>query len=215
MVTSPARLAARLAVSLAATALIAVSACSVPVSADLSPADQSVAATPSSAASSSRSSSTPTPTRATAPSAASSPTSCTSNYHAGATSLDLIMQNNTGQTLTLDPTRTGRGDDGAHWAAQPPASLAPGECAVINAYSHDPFVLWLTATYLLPDGTFIPFACTIDGGSCNSSAFLTMNNTSYENGTFSGTTSDSWQISTAAQSGKVFLHFTLVAEPQS
>lgn len=196
----------RLAVCLAAAALFATVSCSVPESADISAANPSIPAA-----------TTPPAVKqlSTDPSSAAA-VSCTSNYSAGAYSLDIIMQNNTGQNLVLDPTRTGRGD--GHWAAQPPTSLAPGACAVINAYSDDPLdLLWVTATYLLPDGTFIPFACQSQDDPvtphCNANALLTMNETTY--GPFSGTVTDAWYISTAASSGNVHTHWTLIAEPQT
>lgn len=218
MTTSP----SRLVVYLAATALFAMSACSVPGAADLDAgdldaADQPAPAAPKSSASpfSSSASATPKSTRTAVPSSGAS-VSCTSNYSAGAFSLDMIMQNNTSQTLVLDPTRTGRGN--GHWAAQPPSDLAPGACAVINAYSDDPLgLLWVTATYLLPDGTFIPFACEADSDTiepqCNTTALLTMTETTYD-GTFSGTVSDAWQVDPATSSGVVHSHWTLIAEPQ-
>ena len=59
---------------------------------------------------------------------------CTSNYHAGVQSVDMTIQNNTAQVLTLDSGHTGRADIG-HWGAQPPTTLAPGACAELTGYS--------------------------------------------------------------------------------
>lgn len=199
----PARLAA---VCLATVTLCAVSSCAGPESAeDLTPSDGIAPVMTKSSG--------PDRGRSVGPSATAG-TSCTSNYEKGAYSLDIILQNNTGETLTLDPTRTGRGN--GHWAAQPPSTLAPGACAVINAYSDDPIdQLWVTATYLLPDGTFIPFACEsldiTNDPPCNESALLTMTETTYQ-GEFDGTVSDAWQIETVASLGKVHKHFSLAAE---
>lgn len=157
----------------------------------------------------------------TSPPAISSPGSasgstCASAYHRGAFSLDIVMQNNTGQTLTLDPSLTGRGD--GHWASRPPTTLENGSCAVINAYSNDTMGgLWLTATYQLPEGTYIPFACAaqnLDGGAadCNLSAFTTMKGMDPDQ-MIEGNTSAAWQITVASSSGTNQTHWTLVAAP--
>jgi hypothetical protein len=171
---------------------VAMSACSAPVSQDFSSTGRSPAAIGS--------------------------TACSLKYDEGAYSLDIMMQNDTGQTLTLNPDWTGRGD--GHWAARPPTTLDPGACAVINAYSDDPTGgLWLTATYQLPDGTFIPFACAsknLDGGGaeCNNSAYTTMKGMDPDSIT-GGTPSTSWHLSTAASTGFVHTHLTVVAAPLS
>ena len=77
----------------------------------------------------------------------------------------MTIQNNTGQVLTLDSGHTGRADIG-HWGAQPPTTLASGACAELTGYSDSPIGdFYLTATYRLPDGTYIPFS--VDSGSDN------------------------------------------------
>lgn len=168
-----------------------------------------------------------TPTQAdlsgTVPSAALSSvgtTSCTSNYHAGSDSLDIIMQNNTGQTLTLASDWTTIAKPG-HWAQQAPSSIPPGGCAVVNGYTDDPLGdFWLTATYQLPDGTYFPFSCAQqtsnnDTSFCIPDVYTVMTTDSPNYMPTNNTQSYSWLIFQSASSGDEHQHFTLVAEPWS
>jgi hypothetical protein len=79
--------------------------------------------------------------------------------------------------------------------------------------------LWLTATYQLPDSTFIPFACAaenLDGGdaTCFTGAYTAMKGMEPDQLVL-GTLSDSWQLNIAASSGTDHTHWTLVAETES
>lgn len=75
----------------------------------------------------------------------------------------MTIQNDTGQVLTLDSANTGRADIG-HWGAQPLSTLQPGHCEELTGYSDSPLGdFYLTATYRLPDGTYLPFS--VDSGS--------------------------------------------------
>lgn len=154
---------------------------------------------------------------ATTTAAAAAAGSCTSDYEAGSWSIDLILQNQTGQLLTLDPTYTNRSGTG-HWAMQPPATIAPGGCAVINGYSDNPLGnFWITGTYTLPDGTYAPLSCGNQaafgsGPSCNEYALTTMTSaidpTSLSNAPLSSV-SQKWAVQISSSTGTFHLHWTL------
>jgi hypothetical protein len=140
---------------------------------------------------------------------------CTSNYHAGVQSVDLTIQNNTGQVLTLDSGHTGRADIG-HWGTQPQTTLQPGECEEITGYSDDPLGdFYLTATYRLPDGTYIPFSADSGDDSYNRLIFTSSGMSGTGTGELSGQQDFDWTISNPAGSGTEHIHYTLSAAPAS
>lgn len=145
--------------------------------------------------------------------AASAP--CTSNYHAGVQSVDMTVQNNTGQVLTLDAAHTGRADIG-HWGAQPSSTLQPGQCEELTGYSDSPIGdFYLTATYRLPDGTYIPFSVDSGSDSYNGLVFTSSGMSGVATGDLSGQQDFDWSITNPTHSGSMHVHYTLDAEPSA
>lgn len=144
--------------------------------------------------------------------AATSSAPCTSNYHAGVQSVDMTIQNNTGQVLILDSGHTGRADIG-HWGAQPPTTLAPGACAELTGYSDSPIGdFYLTATYRLPNGTYIPFSVDSGSDSYNGLVFTASGMSGVSTGGMSGQQDFDWVIDNPTHSGTMHVHYTLVAQ---
>ncbi|MTD15096.1 hypothetical protein GIS00_14225 [Nakamurella sp. YIM 132087] len=138
---------------------------------------------------------------------------CTSNYHAGAQSVDLTIQNNTGQTITLVGAHTTDGGDG-HWGARPQATLAPGACEELTGYSDDPLSdYYITATYQLPDGTYLPFSAASGSDSYNTQVFTSGGFSGSAPGSFSGKWDFNWAMTDTHWAGSEHIHTTIAAEP--
>jgi hypothetical protein len=127
----------------------------------------------------------------TAAHAASSPFSCTSGYSKSVDSMDISMYNATDQMLTLDPSLTGHYGTSEHWATQPPATIAPGQCAYMTGYeSNLAGVLTLHAVYVTPDGDYVPFMASDQLQVANRSVFTNaptfVTPSDYRNAAYSG-----------------------------
>ena len=140
---------------------------------------------------------------------------CTSNYHAGVQSVDMTIENTTGQVLTLDSANTGRADIG-HWGQQPATTLQPGACEELTGYSDSPLGdFYLTATYRLPDGTYIPFSVDSGSDDYNRTAFTSSGMSGVSTDGMSGQQDFAWNINNPTHSGTVHVHYTLTATPSN
>jgi Putative Ig domain len=91
-------------------------------------------------------------------------TVCTSSYDTHGASIDMSVYNGTGQTLTLVPALTGHNGISGHWGTQPPATLAPGQCADVTGYSDNPVGSFsIHAVYQMSNGDFVPFTAETTG----------------------------------------------------
>ncbi len=85
-------------------------------------------------------------------------------YSAGAYSTQLVITNNTGQTITFDDAHTNLnyGDHNTHWGQRPLETLQDGQSETLTAYTHDVGGLDMEITYDLPDGEFAFFGAFND-----------------------------------------------------
>jgi hypothetical protein len=108
------------------------------------------------------------------PAAGNDPTICAGDYVKGELSIDASMYNGTDQTLTLDPALTGHEGTDEHWGTQPPATLAPGQCAQMDAYTDDiAGGLEIRAVYRMANGDFVPFSADKSAGGADNAEVFT------------------------------------------
>jgi hypothetical protein len=82
---------------------------------------------------------------------------CSSGFTKGWTSVDMVITNDSSQTLTFDPSLSGPST--GHWNKRPAATLAPGACEVVNAYAPtDVHIFYLNVMYTMPNGDYVPFS---------------------------------------------------------
>lgn len=85
-------------------------------------------------------------------------------YSAGAYSTQLVITNNTGQTITFDDAHTNLNydDHNTHWGQRPLETLKDGQSETLTAYTHDMGGLDMQITYDLPNGEFAYFGAFND-----------------------------------------------------
>lgn len=138
------------------------------------------------------------------------PTVCTSGYSKGGYSLDVSMYNGTDQTLTLDPDLTGHNGYDEHWATRPPATLAPGQCANMSAYTDNMAdKLGLHAGYRMANGDFVPFSTDTYQGPNNSLVYSSQPSFDWSHFAWTGTQDDAYNIQGTWAGGYFHMHVTL------
>ena len=144
--------------------------------------------------------------------ASTSSAPCTSNYHAGVQSVDMTIENTTGQVLTLDSgTPAGPTSGTGARSRRPPAA---GACEELTGYSDSPLGdFYLTATYRLPDGTYIPFSVDSGTDDYNGIAFTEQRDERGEHRRHVGPAGLRLEHQQPDPQRDLHVHYTLVAHP--
>ena len=137
---------------------------------------------------------------------------CTSGFTKGWTSVDMVITNNTGVPLTYDQELSG--PNSGHWNRQPQATLAPGECEIVNAY--DPatvHVFNLNVVYTMPNGDYVPFEGTAMSTSPSFNQFVFSSEPEYHKNNFywSGSIDTKHYIAASTVNGLLHSHFVFNA----
>jgi hypothetical protein len=143
----------------------------------------------------------------------SDPTDCTTGYNSGEVSVDISMYNATDQTLTLDPGLSGHNGNNEHWGTQPPATLTPGQCARMSAYSDitdEP--VGAHAIYEMPNGNFVVFAADSHNSRETSTVFTAEPILNWGSATWTGPQDPTYNIHQTTDTGNFHVHVALQLE---
>ena len=184
--------------------LSGATACSIPAAADLAVAPLSSKASPFSGH----------PTLSAGRQVSDDdPSVCTTSWDMSDGSIEVSMYNGTGQTLTLLPDVTGHNGINQHWHKQPPATLAPGQCATMSAYTSDVAeALGVHAVYQMPDSDFVPFTADTHNGSEGSTVFSEEPTYNWSTPGWTGTQDPLYNIWGQTTGGTVHVHVALKLE---
>ncbi len=122
----------------------------------------------------------------------------------------MVITNNTGFPLTLDPDITGPST--GHWNERPADTLEPGQCEVVNANAPtDVHIFNLNVVYDTPWGDYMPFEGTANSSSPSFNSYVFDGQPTYHSNDYdwTGAVDSRYSITSQGQDGDLHTHFKL------
>jgi hypothetical protein len=135
---------------------------------------------------------------------------CTSGFTKGWTSVDMVITNNSDQTLTFDPSMSAPST--GHWNRRPAETLAPGACEIVNAYAPtDVHIFYLNVMYTMPNGDYVPFSglANVTNTQSNAEVFLSQPTWDSSGDYYQGLVTGGYVIAQMSSSGALHTHYNL------